>query len=247
MNRIHPRLSTVNRPGRAGRRSERGVTLVEYALVVAVFALPTIGAIQFTQNEAKDQFQEIGANVGRVDETTTTTEPDGGTSTTSTTTTTAPTTTTSTTTSTTTTSTTTTVKPTTTTTSTTTTTTAKPTTTTTVKPTESGGTFGKVTTVDNGSTWTASTTVTIRDNQGAVVKGAKVTVLIRTKVNGKWSERSVEVTTDASGNATITADKLNNSGKSKSQVTDVEFELDDVSASGLEWDKDNVTVSASAP
>lgn len=246
MNRIHPRLSTVNRPGRAGRRSERGVTLVEYALVVAVFALPTIGAIQFTQNEAKDQFQEIGANVGRVDETTTTTEPDGGTSTTSTTTTTAPTTTTSTTTSTTTTSTTT-VKPTTTTTSTTTTTTAKPTTTTTVKPTTSAGTFGKVTTVDNGSTWTASTTVTIRDNQGAVVKGAKVTVLIRTKVNGKWSERSVEVTTDASGNATITADKLDNSGKSKSQVTDVEFVLNDISASGLNWDKKTVTVSASNP
>lgn len=227
------------------RRTERGATLVEYALLVAVLAIPVGAGADVVFDSAKGKFTKTAAEVGVQGEegkvTTTTEKP-------TTTTTTAPTTTTSTTTTTvkpTTTTTTTTVKP-------TTTTTVKPTTTTTVKSTTSSGSFSSptVTTVDKGKKWQATSTLTVLDDKGTPIADADVKIKVRwLEVNSKgketWKEDTIDGETGKGGTATVDSGSLNLTSNPK--VTKVEFTLVEVDADDLKWDGKQVGISASAP
>jgi pilus assembly protein Flp/PilA len=43
--------------------SERGASLVEYALLVALIAVVCIGAVSFLGTQARDNFSEIGSSI----------------------------------------------------------------------------------------------------------------------------------------------------------------------------------------
>ena len=45
------------------RRSEKGASLVEYALLVALIAVACIVAIGFLGQSAKDNFNEVGSSI----------------------------------------------------------------------------------------------------------------------------------------------------------------------------------------
>jgi pilus assembly protein Flp/PilA len=45
-------------------RTERGASLVEYALLVALIAVVCIVAITFVGNRASDKFSSVGSNLG---------------------------------------------------------------------------------------------------------------------------------------------------------------------------------------
>ena len=45
-------------------KSERGASLVEYALLVALIAIVCIVAITFIGDSASDSFSEVGSNIG---------------------------------------------------------------------------------------------------------------------------------------------------------------------------------------
>ena len=53
-----------------GSRSERGASMVEYALLVALIAVVCIGAVQFVGRGASDSFSHVGAEVGKTATTT---------------------------------------------------------------------------------------------------------------------------------------------------------------------------------
>jgi pilus assembly protein Flp/PilA len=44
-------------------RSERGASLVEYALLVALIAVVCIGAVTFLGREAADNFSQVGNSI----------------------------------------------------------------------------------------------------------------------------------------------------------------------------------------
>jgi pilus assembly protein Flp/PilA len=44
-------------------RSERGASLVEYALLVALIAVVCIAAVSFLGQQAKDTFSEVGTSI----------------------------------------------------------------------------------------------------------------------------------------------------------------------------------------
>lgn len=44
--------------------TERGASLVEYALLVALIAIVCIGAIGFLGGAAKDKFNSVGSSIG---------------------------------------------------------------------------------------------------------------------------------------------------------------------------------------
>ena len=48
---------------KAHAKTERGASLVEYALLVALIAVVCIGAITFLGNEAADNFSEVGNSI----------------------------------------------------------------------------------------------------------------------------------------------------------------------------------------
>ncbi len=48
---------------KARTSSERGASLVEYALLVALIAVVCIGAVTFLGREAADSFSEIGNSI----------------------------------------------------------------------------------------------------------------------------------------------------------------------------------------
>lgn len=48
---------------KARASSERGASLVEYALLVALIAVVCIGAVSFLGGEAADSFSEIGNSI----------------------------------------------------------------------------------------------------------------------------------------------------------------------------------------
>lgn len=204
-NRVDP--SPAKRPR---RRSERAATLVEYALLVAVLAIPTISGLSYLTSGTKTKMTNVADNVAASrnsdDE-----DPgdDGGGSGGSSTTTTSTTTTTTTTTIATTT--TTTQKPTSTTTTTTTTTTIPRTTTTLPRATNAPATATATKTSSKSWSATASTTVTTSD--GSPVVGARVTLEICTRQGkgGAWDCTSYQVTTDRNGNASKTETGFNTS------------------------------------
>jgi len=48
----------------AQTRTERGASLVEYALLVALIAVVCIGAVTFLGNSAKTKFSAVGSSLG---------------------------------------------------------------------------------------------------------------------------------------------------------------------------------------
>lgn len=48
---------------RSKARSERGASLVEYALLLALIAVVCIVALQFLGNKAKDNFSSVGNSI----------------------------------------------------------------------------------------------------------------------------------------------------------------------------------------
>lgn len=56
---------------RFGRRSERGASLTEYALLVAVFVIPAYAGISFLQSTAKTKMSIVATRVANPPTTTT--------------------------------------------------------------------------------------------------------------------------------------------------------------------------------
>jgi len=196
------------RPGLL-RRTERAATLVEYALLVAVFVVPASAGLSFMRDSAKSKMGHVATQVAKSPTTTTTEAGDGGggggssTSTTA-----APT------------STTTTTTPTTTTTST------PPTSTTVAKVAKT--TAPTLTTSKSGSggskRWKVDGSVKITDNTGAAVNGATVTFQVQEfdKYGNVTATTTVTATTISSGNATLTVSNLTSSDRTvKVTVTNV--------------------------
>ena len=48
----------------AQARTERGASLVEYALLVALIAVVCIGAVTFLGNSASSKFSNVGSSLG---------------------------------------------------------------------------------------------------------------------------------------------------------------------------------------
>jgi pilus assembly protein Flp/PilA len=48
----------------AQAKTERGASLVEYALLVALIAVVCIGAVSFLGGNAEEKFSEIGNSIG---------------------------------------------------------------------------------------------------------------------------------------------------------------------------------------
>jgi len=194
------------------RRAERAATLVEYALLVAVLAIPTISGLSYLTSGTKTKMTNVADNVAASRSSDDDEDPGddgGGSGGSSTTTTTTSTTTSTTTTTIATTTTTTTQKPTTTTT--TTTTTIPQTTTTLPRATNAPATATATKTSSKSWSATASTTVTTSD--GSPVVGARVTLEICTRQgsSGAWDCTSYQVTTDRNGNASKTETGFNKS------------------------------------
>ena len=195
------------RPGLL-RRTERAATLVEYALLVAVFVVPASAGLSFMRDSAKSKMGHVATQVAKSPTTTTTEAGDGGggggssTSTTA-----APT-------------------STTTTTPTTTTTSTPPTSTTVAKVAKT--TAPTLTTSKSGSggskRWKVDGSVKITDNTGAAVNGATVTFQVQEfdKYGNVTATTTVTGTTNSSGNATLTVSNLTSSDRTvKVTVTNV--------------------------
>ncbi len=225
-------------PG-ARPRAERGATLVEYALIVAVLVLPVAGGVQALQDSAKGHFQEQANGMkrpysSRVEVAAATTLPGP-----STTTTVAPSTTTTTTT-----------VPTTTVPTTTTTAAPVTTTTTTVQATTASATLSAPRTTSGGSTWSIATDLTVRNNLGTAVGGASVSVTVRllavdNRGVGTWSESVASGTTGADGVAVIDSGTVRRTGNP--YVGRIEIVVRSVTATGLVWNGAASTISATAP
>ena len=208
------------RPGLL-RRTERAATLVEYALLVAVFVVPASAGLSFMRDSAKSKMGHVAEQVAKSPTTTTTEAGDGGggggssTSTTA-----APT------------STTTTVRPTGGSASPPTTTTSTPPTSTTVAKVAKT-TAPTLTTSKSGSggskrwkskRWKVDGSVKITDNTGAAVNGATVTFQVQEfdKYGKVTATTTVTATTSSSGNATLTVSNLTSSDRTvKVTVTNV--------------------------
>ncbi len=187
-------------------RGSRGATLVEYALIVALIVVPSIGALTRIEDASGDYYTDASDDIGDlpqlgIDTSSNSSVPSGG----STTTTVAPTTTT-----------TTTAPPTTTTTAPTTTTTAPTTTTTLLRSRVS-----ELTNVssNNGSSYNAAARVKIvRNSNGTAVSNASVTIRMVDRFNNS-SNRTC--TTDSTGRCTGTWSRSDNNGPVTATVTAV--------------------------
>ena len=218
------------RPG-SGRRfhGSRGVTLVEYALIVALIVIPSIAAISQLDEASGDYYESASDDIGDlpqlgIDTSPGTSTPSGG----STTTTVAPTTTVPPTT-------TSTAPPTTTTTAPTTTTTTAPTTTTTVLRSK----ISQLTDIstNSGSSYNAIARVKIvRNSNGTAVQGASVSIRMVDKF-GTVSTRSC--TTDSTGRCSVTWSRSDNRSPVTATVTSV--------TSSPAWDGAGQSVSLPHP
>ena len=187
----------------------RGATLVEYALIVALVVVPSIGALSRLDDVSDDYYTDASDDIGDlpqlgIDTSSNSSVPSGSTTTTAapTTTTAAPTTTTT--------------APTTTTTTPTTTTTAPTTTTTLLR-----STISELTNVssNNGTSYNAAARVKIiRNSTGTAVNGAAVTIRMVDRF-GNSSNRSC--TTDSTGRCTGTWSRSDSNGPVTATVTAV--------------------------
>lgn len=132
----------------------------------------------------------------------------------------------------------------------TTTTVAPSTTTTTVRATTATATLSAPRTTSGGSTWSIATDLTVRNNLGATVGGASVSVTVRllavdNRGDGTWSESVASGTTGADGVAVIDSGSVRRTGNP--YVGRIEIVVRSVTASGLVWNGTAGTVSATAP
>ena len=229
--------------GRSTR--ERGATLVEYSLLVALLAVPTIGAAEMMQDGATTKVNSTAAGIStKTIPVVPTTAGGGGSTTTTTTTTTLPPTTT-----------TTTPPPTTTTTVAPTTTTTVAPTTTTTKASGSASSWTAPTATSTGNKkdkrWTVSPSVRVLDNLGAKVAGASVTVTITYKDrDGRWQRDSdVTSSTDANGNVTFTPSQAfgTNTDSNYKYASEVVFTITKVEKPGLTWNGSGSAVTVKNP
>jgi len=92
--------------------------------------------------------------------------------------------------------------------------------------------------------------VTVTDDKGAPIVGAKVTVLVRTlQIDSKgkqtWVETTTTATSGADGSIAVNATNLARTGNPS--IDKVEFVLTDVAATGLTWDGNQAKSSVSVP
>lgn len=205
--------------------------MVEYALLAAVLVVPTLGALQLLQDTAEAKTEQTAE--GMSDPTVPSVPPPSSSPPASTTTTAPP------------------PPPTTT----TTTTTAPPTTTTTAPPpttaapTTARGTWASTDTRsrDRGNQWSASSTITVRDDRGQPVSGARVRIRIEYRWgDGSWSNGG-EVTADtaASGALVVESGWFRTGGRpqdSPPRASEIRYRVTSASAPGLAWDGSGSTV-----
>jgi Flp pilus assembly pilin Flp len=217
------------------RRSERGATLVEYTLLVAVLALGSLAGLDALQSSAAAAFREQASEMSD--------PPASGTSGTPTTAppTTAPPTTAPPTTAPPTTAPPTTAAPVTTTTTTSTTTTTVP------RATTATGAWGATSATRDGSRWTAAATLTVTDDRGQAARGAAVAVRVEYRVDGgSWQTgQPVSGATTSSGTLRVTTADLARSGRSA--VTSIRYTVLTVDAAGLRWVGGSPSTTLSAP
>jgi Flp pilus assembly pilin Flp len=205
--------------GRRRFHGSRGATLVEYALIVALIVVPSIGAISRLDDASGDYYEDASDDIGDLPQLGVDNSPVTSTPGSSTTTTVAPTTT---------------AAPTTTTTAPPTTTTTAPTTTTTLLRSR----ISELTNVstNNGSSYNAVARVKIvRNSNGAAVSGAAVTIRMTDKF-GNTSNRSC--TTDSTGRCSGTWSRTDSQGPVTATVTAV--------TSSPIWDNAQQTVTLPA-
>lgn len=201
------RRSTVDR--RRFRHS-RGATLVEYALILALVVVPSVGAIRKLNSNSRDYYSNASDDIGDLPQTGIDTSPDSSAPPASTTTT-APV------------STTTTAAPTTTTTAPTTTTTI-PTTTTTAPTTTTTLLRSKILTLEDissnsGTSYNAIARVKIvRTDTGLAVNGASVSFSMRDSQN---STTTKSCTTDSTGRCSVTWSRSDSRAPVTATVTSV--------------------------
>lgn len=192
-------------------RGERGATLVEYALIVAIVAVGLIGATDLLGAAAEAKFESAGEGISVSDGSTPTTAPTPTTTPTPTT------------------------APTTvpggggggTTTTTSTVPEADP------VPTRSYSTWGPGSTQQKGNTWSAQVPIVITDDLGQRVEGATVTVRVEYRDSTGWHTSTTQVkTTGANGALTFSSDDLARTGKDP--VTEIRFTVTSVESEGLQ-------------
>ena len=211
------------------RRTERGATLVEYALIVALVAVGTLGGIDAMQSGAQRATEQTASEIS-TRSVPSVPEPDGdggGDATTTTTT-----------------------QPPTTTTTTTPTTTTTTTTTTTIPPASTmSASWGNATTQTNGwSNWKALATLTVRDNRSQAVSGATVRIGVQYYRDGRWRDASdIPGSTNSNGQVTIDSGWYARNGGSSNRVDQIRFVVESVSKSGLTYTSGGVTTTLSRP
>jgi Flp pilus assembly pilin Flp len=205
------------------RSRERGASLPEYALLVAVFALATLAGIDALQSSASAAFR---AQADELSDGPTTSAP----ATTAPPSTAPPTT----------------ARPTTTTTSTTTTTTSTTTTTIAAARTASA-TWGATSSTRSGSTWTAAATLSVTDDRGQPVRGAAVVVLVEYRIgSGSWQQADeIDASTTSSGTVALSTDGLARTGRNA--VSSVRYTLVDLEPGSLRWSGASSSVTLAAP
>jgi hypothetical protein len=95
--------------------------------------------------------------------------------------------------------------------------------------------------------WGARSTVTIRDERGALVSGAAVTVRVRYRnTSGTWTTASNLTGTTTSTGALQFDSGLYPSGGT-TPIDRIRFQVLSVTKSGMTWQVDSTTVTASVP
>ena len=191
-------------------RDSRGATLVEYALIVALVAIPSIGALSRLDDASGDYYTDASDDIGDlpqlgIDTSSDSSVPSGGSTTT--------------------------VAPTTSTVAPTTSTTAPPTTTTTAPPTTTTAPTTTTTVLrsriselanvssNDGSKYNARARVKIvRNSDGTAVRYASVTIRMVDRFNNSTNR---SCTTDSTGRCTVTWGRSDNNGPVTATVTGV--------------------------
>jgi hypothetical protein len=128
----------------------------------------------------------------------------------------------------------------------------RPPTTTTAPATRSVSTWGPVSTrtASNPTRWAAATSVTVRDEYGQAVNGATVVIRIQYRTSGgNWATVSPDAsgTTNASGTLLIDSGLFRSSGTTQPRADEIRFQVRSVTKAGLEWESNTNRVSAAKP
>lgn len=214
---------------RPRRRPERGAALPEYALLIALLAVVTIGALDALQSSASATFRDTASELGAGPERTpapsnpapSTTAPTPAAPPATTAPTTAPPTT---------------APPTT-----------APPTTAAPRATTATAAFSSGAASRDGNEWTATAALTVTDDRGRPVRDAEVTVLVEYRIgSGSWREADeVDGETDGAGALSLRTDELARTGRNA--VSSLRYTVVDLDAEGLSWAGGSTSVTISAP